>query len=107
MDRLLKIEEAAERLGSSERTIRRRIKKGQIPAIQEGGRGARLRFDWDAELAAIQAHFDLGNTLGNSREFSCDLLDSSVGEFSLKVLPGNTIRCSLIAPRAGFEPATY
>jgi excisionase family DNA binding protein len=56
MDRLLNIEEVAERLGSSVKTVRRRVKKGLIPAIQEGGRGTQLRFDWDDVLTAIQSH---------------------------------------------------
>jgi excisionase family DNA binding protein len=39
----LKVPEAAEALGVSERTIRNWIRDGQLPAIQPGGKGHTVR----------------------------------------------------------------
>jgi excisionase family DNA binding protein len=43
--RLLTIDEAAERLGLSRRTVQRKIASGEIPAFQLGGKGTAIRID--------------------------------------------------------------
>lgn len=48
---LLTVHETAERLGVSEKTVRRKIEAGQLPAVQLGGRGSAVRID-ERELAA-------------------------------------------------------
>jgi excisionase family DNA binding protein len=55
MKPLATIQEVASVLGRSVKTIRRRVDKGQIPAIQEGGKGTELRFDLDDVIEAIKA----------------------------------------------------
>jgi len=54
MKPLATIEEVASVLGCSIKTIRRRVAKGQIPAIQEGGKGTELRFDLDDVILAVK-----------------------------------------------------
>jgi excisionase family DNA binding protein len=49
--RLLTVQETAERLAVHEDTVRRRIARGEIPAVQLGGRGSSLRID-ERELEA-------------------------------------------------------
>jgi excisionase family DNA binding protein len=46
---LLTIREAAERLRVSEKTVRRLIRRGELPAVQLGSKGASVRVD-EAEL---------------------------------------------------------
>jgi excisionase family DNA binding protein len=48
--RLITIDQAAERLGLSRRTVERKIEQGVIPALQLGGRGTAIRID-ERELA--------------------------------------------------------
>lgn len=55
MKPLATIQEVASVLGRSVKTIRRRVDKGQIPAIQEGGKGTELRFDLEDVIEAIKA----------------------------------------------------
>jgi excisionase family DNA binding protein len=43
--RLLTVDQAAERLGLSRRTVQRKIASGEIPAFQLGGRGTAIRID--------------------------------------------------------------
>ena len=45
MERLLTIQEVAQILNRSVKTVRRRVASGDIPVIQEGGPGTGLRFD--------------------------------------------------------------
>jgi excisionase family DNA binding protein len=65
--RLLTISETAERLRVSERQVRRLIDRGEIPALQLGGRGSSLRID-AAELEAWlygDARADLSSPSGS------------------------------------------
>jgi len=43
--RLLTIDEVAERLGLSRRTVERKIKRGELPALQLGGPRTAIRVD--------------------------------------------------------------
>jgi excisionase family DNA binding protein len=46
--RLLTLDEVAERLALSRRTVERKIERGVIPALQLGGRGTAIRIDdWE------------------------------------------------------------
>jgi excisionase family DNA binding protein len=42
---LLTVLEVAERLRVSEKTVRRLIERGELPAIQSGGKGRAVRID--------------------------------------------------------------
>jgi excisionase family DNA binding protein len=42
---LLSVRDVAERLGVTTKTVRRKIARGQIPAVQLGGPGSELRVD--------------------------------------------------------------
>jgi excisionase family DNA binding protein len=42
---LLTVREVADRLKLSEKSVRRRIASGELPAVRLGGRGAQLRVD--------------------------------------------------------------
>jgi excisionase family DNA binding protein len=44
---LLTVEETAERLKQAQSTVRRKIRAGQIPAVQLGGKGFPIRVDPD------------------------------------------------------------
>jgi excisionase family DNA binding protein len=47
---LLRIEEVAQRLRASEKTVRRRVAEGRIPSFKEGGRIFVLESDLDDYL---------------------------------------------------------
>jgi excisionase family DNA binding protein len=42
---LLTVREVADRLKLSEKSVRRRIARGELPAVRLGGRGTQLRVD--------------------------------------------------------------
>jgi excisionase family DNA binding protein len=42
---LLTVKETASRLGYHPRTVRRKIERGEIPAVQLGGKGSAVRVD--------------------------------------------------------------
>jgi excisionase family DNA binding protein len=42
---LLTVREVADRLKLSEKSVRRRIASGELPAVRLGGRGTKLRVD--------------------------------------------------------------
>jgi excisionase family DNA binding protein len=42
---LLTVREVADRLKLSEKSVRRRIASGELPAVRLGGRGSQLRVD--------------------------------------------------------------
>jgi excisionase family DNA binding protein len=49
---LLTVREVADRLKLSEKSVRRRIASGELPAVRLGGRGTQLRVD-ERELEAF------------------------------------------------------
>ena len=66
--RLLTVRQAANRLGVHEDTVWRRIRRGDLPAVQLGGRGTAVRIDerqFEAWLEASQmaAHNHGGEAL--------------------------------------------
>jgi excisionase family DNA binding protein len=63
--RLITIDQAAERLGLSRRTVERKIEQGLIPALQLGGKGTAIRID-ERELAEWLAERRTSTSAGTS-----------------------------------------
>jgi len=53
--RLLTVRQAANRLGVHEDTVWRRIRRGDLPAVQLGGRGTAVRIDESQLEARLEA----------------------------------------------------
>jgi excisionase family DNA binding protein len=52
---LLSIRETSELLGVTERQVRRLISRGDLPAVQLGGKGAAVRIDRDEIVAWLHS----------------------------------------------------